>query len=110
MSAVPKPGQPMLLREDRDGVATLTLNRPEQFNALSGELLERMQAALDAISGDAGVRVVVIAARGRGFCAGHDLKEIQALGTQQKIEGLFRQCSKVMLSLVSLPQPVIAKV
>ena len=110
MSAVPQPEQPMLLREDRGGIATLTLNRPEQFNALSGELLERMQQALDEIAADRGVRVVVIAARGRGFCAGHDLKEIHALGTQERIEGLFRKCSKMMLSLVALPQPVIAKV
>ena len=110
MSAVPKDQEAILLREDRDGIATLTLNRPEQFNALSGELLDRIQAELDSLAGDAGVRVVVIAARGRGFCAGHDLKEIRALGTQERIEGLFRKCSKVMTSLVSLPQPVIARV
>jgi enoyl-CoA hydratase/carnithine racemase len=110
MSAVPKSHEDILLREDRDGIATLTLNRPEQFNALSGELLDRIQAELDSLAQDASVRVVVIAARGRGFCAGHDLKEIGALGTQERIEGLFRKCSKVMVSLVSLPQPVIAKV
>ncbi len=110
MSAVPKNQESVLLREDRDGIATLTLNRPEQFNALSGELLERLQAELDALAQDASVRVVVIAARGRGFCAGHDLKEIRALGAQERIEALFRKCSKVMTSLVSLPQPVIARV
>ncbi|HVB49220.1 MAG TPA: enoyl-CoA hydratase [Burkholderiales bacterium] len=110
MSAVPKDQEGILLREDRDGIATLTLNRPEQFNALSGELLERLQAELDALAQDASARVVVIAARGRGFCAGHDLKEIRALGSQERIEGLFRKCSRVMTSLVSLPQPVIARV
>ncbi len=110
MSAVSKDREAILLREDRDGIATLTLNRPEQFNALSGELLERMQGELDALAQDAGVRVVVIAALGRGFCAGHDLKEIRALGTQERIEALFSKCSKVMTSIVSLPQPVIAKV
>jgi len=110
VSAVPKDQEGILLREDRDGIATLTLNRPEQFNALSGELLERLQAELDALAQDASARVVVIAARGRGFCAGHDLKEIRALGSQERIEGLFRKCSRVMTSLVSLPQPVIARV
>ena len=110
MSAVPKDQEAILLREERDGIVTLTLNRPEQFNALSGELLDRLQAQLDALAQDASARVVVIAARGRGFCAGHDLKEIRALGSQERIEGLFRKCSKVMTSLVSLPQPVIARV
>ncbi len=110
MSAVPRNQEGILLREDRDGIVTLTLNRPEQFNALSGELLERLQAQLDALAQDASARVVVIAARGRGFCAGHDLKEIRALGSQERIEGLFRKCSQVMTSLVSLPQPVIARV
>lgn len=110
MSAVLQTEASILLREDRDGVCTLTLNRPEQFNALSGGLLDRLQATLDAIAGDTSVRVVVIAARGRGFCAGHDLKEIRALGTQDRIEALFRKCSKVMTSIVSLPQPVIARV
>ena len=110
MSAVLQTETSILLREDRDGVSTLTLNRPEQFNALSGELLDQLQATLDAIAADTSARVVVIAARGRGFCAGHDLKEIRALGTQDRIEALFRKCSKVMTSIVSLPQPVIARV
>jgi enoyl-CoA hydratase/carnithine racemase len=110
MSAVPQQTEPTLLREARDGVATLTLNRPEQFNALSGELLGRMQGALDDLAKDSSVRVVVIAARGRGFCAGHDLKEIRSLGTQERIQRLFDQCSRMMTSIVELPQPVIAKV
>jgi len=110
MSAVPQPQAPILLREAQDGIATLTLNRPDQFNALSGELLDQLQAALDDIAKDTSVRVVIIAARGRGFCAGHDLKEIRALGTQKRIQGLFEKCSKVMTSIVALPQPVIAKV
>jgi enoyl-CoA hydratase/carnithine racemase len=110
MSAVLQPQDPILLRESRDGVVTLTLNRPEQFNALSGELLDRLQAAFDEIAKDPSVRVVVIAGRGRGFCAGHDLKEIRSLGTQERIQVLFDKCSKMMTSIVSLPQPVIAKV
>jgi len=104
------PGPDILLREQTGGVLTLTLNRPEQFNALSGELLGRLQVSLDEIAGDKSVRVVIIAARGRGFCAGHDLKEIHALATQDRIEALFHQCSRVMTTLVAMPQPVIAKV
>lgn len=101
---------PILLREQQDGVLTLTLNRPEQFNALSGELLGQLQDALDQIATDTSVRVIVIAGNGRGFCAGHDLKEIHALATQARIEVLFQQCSRVMTTLVAMPQPVIAKV
>jgi enoyl-CoA hydratase/carnithine racemase len=108
VSAITESG--ILLRSQNGGVLTLTLNRPEQFNALSGELLGQLQANLDAIAADESVRVIVIAARGRGFCAGHDLKEIEALGSQERIEALFHQCSKVMTTLVGMPQPVIAKV
>ena len=100
----------ILLREQQDGILTLTLNRPEQFNALSGELLDLLQDTLDEVAEDGSVRVVVIAAHGRGFCAGHDLKEIHALQTQPRIEALFQKCSRVMTSLVAMPQPVIAKV
>lgn len=110
MSAVPQSGQAMLLREDRDGVATLTLNRPAQMNLLTFGMLGELQSAFDAIAGDASVRVVVLAAAGKGFCAGHDLKEIRALGTQDRISGLFDTCNRMMLSIQRLPQPVIARV
>ncbi len=110
MSAVPQTEQPVLLREDRDGVATLTLNRPQQMNLLTGEMLDALQSAFDAIAKDASVRVVVIAATGKGFCAGHDLKEIRALKELPKIEGLFAQCARMMATIPKLPQPVIAKV
>jgi enoyl-CoA hydratase/carnithine racemase len=94
----------------RDGVATLTLNRPGQFNALSGSLIRDLHAALDRIAVDRGVRVVVIAANGRGFCAGHDLKEIRAMGDVPEVEALFAECSRMMMRVAALPQPVIAKV
>ena len=99
-----------LLRDDRDGVATLTLNRPQQMNLLTSEMLAGLQSAFDSIAKDSAVRVVVIAAAGKGFCAGHDLKEIQALGEQPKIARLFEQCSRMMATIPRLPQPVIAKV
>ena len=110
MSAVPQADQPVLLREDRDGIATLTLNRPQQMNLLTGEMLTALQSAFDQIAGDASVRVVVLAATGKGFCAGHDLKEIRALKELPKIEQLFSQCSRMMATIPKLPQPVIAKV
>lgn len=110
MSAVPKTDEPVLLREDRDGVATLTLNRPQQMNLLTGAMLAALQAAFDAIARDPSVRVVVLAANGKGFCAGHDLKEIKALQELPKIEALFAQCNRMMQSIPMLPQPVIARV
>jgi enoyl-CoA hydratase/carnithine racemase len=110
MSAVPQTEQPVLLREDRDGIATLTMNRPQQMNLLTGEMLAALQAAFDSIARDSGVRVVVLAAAGKGFCAGHDLKEIRALKEQPKIAQLFTNCSRMMTTIPRLPQPVIAKV
>jgi enoyl-CoA hydratase/carnithine racemase len=110
MSAVPESEPAVLLREDRDGVATLTMNRPQQMNLLTSEMIAALQAAFDAIGKDAAVRVVVLAASGKGFCAGHDLKEIRALKEQPKIAELFAACSRMMTSIPRLPQPVIASV
>ena len=110
MSAQPQAQQPAVLREDRDGIATLTMNRPQQMNLLTAEMLAALQDAFDAIAKDQSIRVVILAAAGKGFCAGHDLKEIRALGEQPKIAGLFVQCSRMMMTIQNLPQPVIAKV
>ncbi|MFL6652774.1 MAG: enoyl-CoA hydratase [Sulfurifustaceae bacterium] len=92
------------------GIATLTLNRPAQYNALSAELLAELQQALDRIAADASVRVVIIAANGKAFCAGHDLKEMRSREDRAFHEELFDQCGKVMLTINRLPQPVIAQV
>jgi enoyl-CoA hydratase/carnithine racemase len=100
----------VLLREDAGGVATLTLNRPDQFNALSEALLAELQFALDSIADDPAVRVVVLAAAGRAFCAGHDLKEMRANVRREYYEDLFRRCGRVMTRIVRLPKPVIARV
>ncbi len=101
---------PLVLRSDENGVATLTLNRPAQFNALNGEMLKELQRALDALATDAHVRVVVLAGAGRAFCPGHDLKEMLAHSTREYIGELFRQCCEVMLAIRRLPQPVVALV
>jgi enoyl-CoA hydratase/carnithine racemase len=110
MSAQLQTVEPALLRTDRDGITTLTLNRPASYNLLTAEVIDGLQAAFDGIARDEAVRVVVLASTGKGFSAGHDLKEIRALGTQPKIEELFRRCSRMMSSIPRLPQPVIAQV
>lgn len=102
--------EPLLLQHVSNDVATLTLNRPQQFNALSGALLDGLQGAIDAISRDVSVRVVVIAGAGRAFCAGHDLKEMRAHHDERFVEDVFERCSRLMVSLTRIPQPVIARV
>ena len=102
--------QPVLLRDESGGVVTLTLNRPAQFNALSKELLGELQAALETMAVDEGARVVVIAGAGKAFCAGHDLKEMRANPAKEFQQSLFDQCSRVMMTLTEMPQPVIARV
>ncbi len=100
----------LLLREQQNGIVTLTLNRPGQFNALSEELLSELQTSLDQIAQDKEARVVVIAGAGKAFCAGHDLKQMRSNGSKEAMQKLFRQCGKVMTTLTRLPQPVIAKI
>jgi enoyl-CoA hydratase/carnithine racemase len=95
---------------DPRGVVTLTLNRPQAFNALSEKMLAELQGELDSIGADESVRVVVIAANGRAFCAGHDLKEMRADPSLEYYERLFTQCSDMMLTIQRLPVPVIARV
>lgn len=104
------PVESILLRADSDGIARLTLNRPEQYNSLSEDMLGSLQGQLDAIAEDKSVRVVVLAAAGKAFCAGHDLKEMRARPERDYYEFLFKKCSRMMLSMVRLPQPVIARV
>jgi len=110
----PKTSQPeeaLILRaRDARGVITLTLNRPQAFNALSEAMLGQLQGELDTIASDESVRVVVVAAEGKAFCAGHDLKEMRADPSPEYYERLFTQCSDMMLSIQRLPVPVIARV
>jgi enoyl-CoA hydratase/carnithine racemase len=103
--------EPFVLSARTAGIATLTLNRPERFNPLSVAMIAALQAELNTIASDSSVRVVVLAAEGRGFCAGHDLKEMRAnsgdIAWQRR---LFDDCSRMMLTLTRLPQPVVARV
>jgi enoyl-CoA hydratase/carnithine racemase len=98
------------LSADTRGVLTLTLNRPQAYNALSEDMLSALQRELDAIAADPQARVVVLAAQGKAFCAGHDLKEMRSQPELGYYQNLFERCARVMLALTRLPVPVIARV
>ncbi len=105
----------ILIREDRDKLAVLTLNRPEALNALSEEMMTALQTALDEVAVNPGVKAVVLKGAGRAFCAGHDLKQMQANrqapdGGRAYYNALFAQCTRLMTTFSRLPQPVIAQV
>jgi enoyl-CoA hydratase/carnithine racemase len=111
MSANPSPQAPLLLHErDARDVVTLTLNRPDAFNALSEALLSALEGQLNALAADERVRAVVIAGAGKAFCAGHDLREMRAQPSHGYYRKLFSQCTQVMLGLRRLAVPVIARV
>ena len=111
MSEPPAAGnEPILLRRDAAGVATLTLNRPQARNALSMALMAELLAALDALAKDETAKVVVLAGAGPAFCAGHDLKELRAGADRDTHRAVFRRCSELMLAITRLPKPVIARV
>jgi len=100
----------LLQTRDARGVVTLTLNDPVRFNALGASMLEALQSALTELATDSGVRVVVLAAQGKAFCAGHNLKDMAAHPQLDYYQDLFAQCSRMMLSIARLPVPVIARV
>jgi enoyl-CoA hydratase/carnithine racemase len=110
----PKPlkeGDPFILRrQDARGMVTLTLSRAQAFNALSEAMLAALQHEFDVIRNDERARVLVIAAEGKAFCAGHDLKEMRAEPSLQYYKRLFSQCSEMMLGIQRLPVPVIGRV
>ena len=104
------PSDPIQRDTPAPGVVRLTLNRPDSFNALSAEMMTALQAALEAVAQDSACRVVVLAAAGRAFCAGHDLREMSAQPELAFYQQLFAQCSRMMLTIQSMPQPVVAQV
>jgi enoyl-CoA hydratase/carnithine racemase len=107
-----KPGEAPLVLAQRDGgVVTLTLNRGERFNPLSLEMIAALDRALDEVAADRTIRAVVLAGAGRGFCAGHDLKEMRAHADDKAWQQrLFADCSRMMVKLTEIPQPVVARV
>lgn len=102
--------QYVLTARDERGVATLTLNRPQQFNALSQEMMAALQTEFEALADDESVRVVVIGAQGKAFCPGHDLKQMKANPSLEYYQALFAQCTKLMMTIQRLHAPVIARV
>ncbi|ARB44572.1 enoyl-CoA hydratase [Alloalcanivorax xenomutans] len=109
MSAQADLNAPLILREDQDGLVTLTLNRPRHYNALSEEMLAALKTELDALATDETLRCVVLRAAGKAFCAGHDLRQMYShLGEEDYYRQLFATCSGVMQSLLAVPVPVIA--
>ena len=104
------PAEPWVLRATSDGITKLTLNRANRYNVLSSAMLAALEQALDDVSDDLQTRVVVLAAQGRAFCAGHDLGEMRAHPDPDWQRTLFDRCSRVMMMLAALPQPVIARV
>src|SRR3954452_21642328 len=110
-STTRKPGASVVRREEADGIVRLTLARGDRYNPLSRAMIAALQAELDAVAVDPGARVVVLAAEGRGFCAGHDLAEMRAHTDDGRWQAtLFAECNRLMVSLTLLPQPVIARV
>jgi enoyl-CoA hydratase/carnithine racemase len=102
---------PVVLRQDgAEGITTVTLNRPAQYNALSEDLLSAFQSVLNDVASDSSVRVLILAGAGKAFCAGHDLREMRGMPDETYYQNLFRHCSEMMLSMVQLPQPIIARV
>ena len=101
---------PLVLLERRGAVAYLTLNRPAQFNVLSEQMLTAVHAALESLAADSSVRAVVLGGAGKAFCAGHDLKQMKANPSLEYYQRLFDDCSRLMLRIQTLPQPVIARV
>lgn len=101
---------PLVLRHDDDGTVTLTLNRPKARNALSKAMIDALIAELDAVEADDSARVIVLAGAGPAFCAGHDLKELKNNPDSSATQVLFNRCSDLMMKLIRMPQPVIAKV
>ena len=100
----------LVLEEQEDGIVRLTLNRPEQYNSLSEAMLETLQGKLDAIAENRDARLVILQGVGKAFCAGHDLKEMIGTRKESYYKSLFQQCSRMMMTLNKLPQPVVARV
>ncbi|NBC34453.1 MAG: enoyl-CoA hydratase [Alphaproteobacteria bacterium] len=105
-----RPNEPLVLRDDADGVAVLTLNRPKARNALSTGMMAALHERLEELGDDETAKVVVIQGAGPAFCAGHDLRELRSRPERQAYETIFRQCSRMMMAITRLPKPVIAKV
>ncbi|MYI88945.1 MAG: enoyl-CoA hydratase [Gammaproteobacteria bacterium] len=102
--------EPLLYREDFDSITRITLNRPQKYNPLSRDMLAQLQSTFDEIASDESVRVIILAAKGKAFSAGHDLHEMLNHSDSDFAETLLAECSRMMVTINQLPQPVIAQV
>jgi enoyl-CoA hydratase/carnithine racemase len=102
--------EPLVLRRVTNGIGFLTLNRPGQYNVLSEQMLAALQGAFEGLATDSSVRVVILGGAGKAFCAGHDLKQMRANPSLEYYQRLFDDCSRLMIRIQTLPQPVIARV
>src|SRR3984957_15990357 len=102
--------EPLILQQQRDGAVFLTLNRPGQYNVLSEQMLAALHGVLERLATDSSVRVVVLGGAGKAFCAGHDLKQMKANRSLEYYQRLFDDCSRLVIRIQALPQPVIARV
>lgn len=100
----------LLTRTDADHIAHLEMTSPGNLNALSNAMIAALHAALDTIAADDTIRVVILSGSGKAFCAGHDLKEMQADRSPETLKDLFDRCTALMTRIQTLPQPVIAQV
>jgi enoyl-CoA hydratase/carnithine racemase len=100
----------LLIDRPLPGLVRICMNRPQSFNALSSEMMQALQSQLDALKGDVACRVIVLSSKGKAFSSGHDLKEMHSHPSRDFYEKLFAQCSRLMMSLQSLPQPVVAQI
>jgi enoyl-CoA hydratase/carnithine racemase len=107
----PNAAPPYLVRTQSGSLLTLSLNRGESFNPLSSAMIGALENTFDEVAEDSSVRVIVLRGEGRGFCAGHDLRELRDFGDDAvRQRQLFDSCSRMMLKIAKLPQPVIARV
>ncbi|WP_051206453.1 enoyl-CoA hydratase [Oceanospirillum maris] len=100
----------LVIRQDNEGISYLTLNRPSAYNALSLGCMQSLIQSLETIAQDKSIKAVVLSGSGKGFCAGHDLKEMKEGGTEAFYQETFTTCADLMACIQSIPQPVIAKV
>lgn len=110
MALAEKSSEELVIRNDNGAVSGLVLNRPGSYNSLSFACMEALTSEFESIALDENVRVVILSGAGKGFCAGHDLKEMRRNPGRDFYEKTFEACSRMMLSIVNCPKPVIAKV
>ncbi len=110
MALAKENSEPMILRTDEDGISHLVINRPKSYNALSIDCMETLMGEIKEISENNSIKVIILSGSGKGFCAGHDMKELRSSPERSFYEKTFQVCAEMMMSIINCPKPVIAKV